>query len=176
MDSLSQILLPVTFVGIGLAIVIAILVAVRRRLGVSAYRRRPELFSIAEVRLLRALEDALRPKYRVFGKVRVADLIDVKPGLQQRTRQAALNRIAYKHFDFVICDSATLDPLCAVELNDRSHLSKRTKRRDDMVSKISKDVGLPLVLVQAAASYETRELQSRISHAIHQPGKAAHGA
>jgi hypothetical protein len=172
LDTISDVLIPIAFVAIGMAIAIAIWVAVRRRLALSVYRRRPELFSAAELQFLRALDTALPRTYRIFGKVRVADLVDMKPGLQPRRRQAALNRIAYKHFDFVVCDAITLAPLSVIELNDSSHLARRTRQRDEMLSKICNSIALPLVSVQAAASYDPVELQSRIAAAIHQTGTA----
>lgn len=58
--------------------------------------------------------------YRVFGKVRVADVVALKPGLNPWARQGALNRIAAKHFDFVACRSSNLAVVCAMELAGQS--------------------------------------------------------
>jgi hypothetical protein len=48
------------------------------------------LFSAAERSFLGVLDQAVGPEHRVFGKVRVADLASVKPGLGSSARQGAL--------------------------------------------------------------------------------------
>ena len=75
------------------------------------------LFSPAERSFLGVLDQAVGTDYRVFGKVRVADVASVKPGLGNSARQGALNRIAQKHFDFVVCGARDLNIVCAVELD-----------------------------------------------------------
>ena len=62
------------------------------------------------------LDMAVGLQYRFFGKVRIADVAKVKQGLSRSSQQAALNRIAAKHFDFVICRRNDLSVVCAVEL------------------------------------------------------------
>lgn len=103
------------------AVLAPIAFARRGRLPPAPYQRARALFSPAELRFLAALEVALGSSYRIFGKVRVGDLAAVKPGLTPQERQAALNRVAYKHFDFLVCAADSCEPLCAVELNDISH-------------------------------------------------------
>ena len=80
------------------------------------YQAIDKLFSPAERSLLGVLDQVVGSQYRVFGKVRVADLAAVKPGLTKAARQGALNRIASKHFDYVICQATDLVVLCAVSL------------------------------------------------------------
>jgi hypothetical protein len=61
------------------------------------------LFSPAERSFLRVLEQAIGDEYRVFGKVRVADVVSVKSMSNRNVWQQAFNRISAKHFDFVLC-------------------------------------------------------------------------
>jgi hypothetical protein len=97
------------------------------------YQRGKPLCSAAERAFLEVLDQAVAVDagiaasapghgggYRVFGKVRVADVVALKPGLNPWARQGALNRIAAKHFDFVLCRSSDLAVVCAVELAGRS--------------------------------------------------------
>jgi hypothetical protein len=44
----------------------------------------------------------------VFGKVRVADVVETASGLRWSDRLRAFNRISAKHFDFLVCDSNIL--------------------------------------------------------------------
>jgi hypothetical protein len=124
------------------------------------------LFSAAERSFLGALDQAVGPEHRVFGKVRVADLVAVKPGLSNSARQGAVNRVGSKHFDFIVCRATDLSVVCAVELNDKSHASKRAQARDAVKRNVCKAVGLPLFEVTAKRAYSVSELQEQLASAI----------
>ena len=116
-------------------VVFIVLAALKNKQGDGAgsvgfpYQPAKTLFSTAERSFLGVLDQAVGSEHRVFGKVRVADVATVKPGLGNSARQGALNRIAAKHFDFVVCRASDLAVVCAVELNDKSHSSQRFPRR-----------------------------------------------
>ena len=124
------------------------------------------LFSPAERSFLGVLDQAVGPEHRVFGKVRAADLALVKPGLGTAARQGALNRVAAKHVDFVVCRASDLSVTCAVELNDSSHASKRAQARDELLGNVCKAIGLPLFQVPAKRAYSVSELQAQFASVI----------
>lgn len=124
------------------------------------------LFSPAERSFLGVLDQAVGSEHRVFGKVRVADLAAIKPGLGSAARQGALNRVAAKHVDFLVCRASDLSLVCAVELNDSSHSSKRAQVRDELLINICKAIGLPLFQVPAKRAYSVQELQSQLAAVI----------
>ncbi|KEA61748.1 putative queD like [Marinobacterium lacunae] len=73
------------------------------------YRQRKTLFTAAERSFLGVLDSIIDPQqHRVFGKVRVADLIEPEPNRNRSQWQKAFNRISAKHFDFVICKADDL--------------------------------------------------------------------
>ena len=117
------------------------------------------LFSDAERTFLTVLDQAVGSDHRVFGKVRVGDVALVKPGLGRSASQGALNRIASKHFDYVVCRASDLSVVCAVELNDRSHGSKRAQARDELVAKVCGVIRLPLLTVTARPAYVVDEVR-----------------
>jgi hypothetical protein len=125
------------------------------------YQPAKALFSVAERSFLGVLDLAVGSEYRVFGKVRVADVALVKSGLGNSARQGALNRIAAKHFDFVVCRASDLSVVCAVELNDKSHASQRAQARDELVANVCQAIGLPLLAVPAKQAYSVQELQAQ---------------
>ena len=137
------------------------------------YQPAKALFSAAERSFLGALDQAVGSEHRVFGKVRVADLANVKPGLGNSARQSALNRVAYKHFDFVVCRTSDLAVICAVELNDKSHSSQRAHARDDLVLKVCQAINLPLLIVPAKQAYSPQELRSQFLAAVSSPQMGA---
>lgn len=124
------------------------------------------LFSPAERSFLAVLDQVVGPQHRVFGKVRVADLASVRPGLAPSARQGALNRVAAKHVDFVVCRASDLIVVCAVELNDSSHASKRAQARDELLGNVCKAIGLPLFQVPAKRAYSVSELQAQFASVI----------
>lgn len=131
------------------------------------------LFSAAERSFLGVLDQAVGSEHRVFGKVRVADVAMVKPGLGNSARQGALNRIAAKHFDFVICRASDLSVVCAVELNDKSHSSQRAQRRDDLLANVCQAISLPLFTVPAKQAYSTQDVRAQFLAAISSPHQSA---
>ena len=124
------------------------------------------LFSAAERSFLGVLDQAVGSEHRVFGKVRVADLATVKPGLGNAARQGALNRVAAKHFDFVVCRASDLSVVCAVELNDSSHSSKRAQVRDELLTNVCEAIGLPLFQVPAKRAYSVQDLQAQFASVL----------
>lgn len=133
------------------------------------YERAKALFSAAERSFLGALDQAVGSEYRVFGKVRVADLAVVKPAIGNAARQGALNRIALKHVDFVVCRASDLAVVCAVELNDSSHASRRAQARDDLLANVCRTIQLPLLTVPAQHAYEVQGLREQFRAAALSP-------
>ena len=124
------------------------------------------LFSAAERSFLGVLDQAVGPEHRVLGKVRLADLAKVKGALNKSARQGALNRVASKHLDFVVCRTTDLSVVCAFELNDRSHASQRAQARDELVAQVCRTIGLPLVAVPAKQAYSVQEVREQFLAAV----------
>jgi len=130
------------------------------------YQPAKALFSPAERSFIGILDQAVGQEHRVFGKVRVADVAMVRPGLSGAARQGALNRIASKHFDFIVCRASDLSVLCAVELNDKSHASQHAQARDNLVAGVCQAIKLPLLTVTAKQAYSPQEIRAQFLAAI----------
>jgi len=159
----------ISFLLFAFIVILAAAIAVKHRESGSAhfpYQPAKTLFSAAERSFLGVLDQAVGAENRVFGKVRVADIAVVKTGLSRSARQGALNRIAAKHFDFVVCRASDLSVLCAVELNDKSHGSQRTQARDSLLANVCREISLPLLAVPAKQAYSPQELRAKFFAAI----------
>jgi hypothetical protein len=130
------------------------------------YTPRNPLFSAAERSFLGVLDKPVGSEHRVFGKVRVADIAKVKPELNNSARQGALNKITSKHFDYVVCRHSDLSVVCVVELNDKSHASKRAQARDKFIDGVCDTIGLPLLKVPAKRSYSVDDISALFMEAI----------
>lgn len=126
-----------------------------------------DLFTPTERRFHARLEEAVAGQcYRILGKVRLADLINVIPGQDRHTWGRAFNRIKAKHIDFVLCRRDDLSVVCAVELDDRTHERPDRVDRDVFVDKALAAAGIPLVRVEVRRDYEVSILRGELCAAI----------
>ena len=139
-----------------------LLARLRRRPGRLPYQLQPALFTPAERSFLGALEQALGDELRLFGKVRVADVVKVEGVRDRSARQRAFNRISAKHFDFLLCRPDDLAVVAAVELDDRSHGARKRRKRDDFLREVCGAAGLPLLNITARRSYSVEELRREV--------------
>lgn len=127
------------------------------------YQRRDRLMTEAEGSFFQVLELALpADQYRLFGKIRVEDLISVKTGLERQARQSFRNRIKSRHIDIVIVERKTFRPVWAIELDDKSHDSAKRQERDAFLDSALQAAGLPLVRFKAKRSYTTADIQKTL--------------
>lgn len=153
-----------------IVVLLALAILKRRSAGASAddfpYTLENALFSLAERSFLGVLDQSFGSEYRIFGKVRIADVLNVRKGTAKPRRQRAFNRISSKHFDFLLCSATDLKPLCAIELDDQSHARANRQTRDAFVRRACQAAGLPLVNIPAQHAYVAAEIRQSILAAI----------
>jgi len=126
------------------------------------YQGREVLFTPAELNFLNTLEQSLNENFKVYGKVRVADIIEPKNGLEGKARQSALNRISSKHVDFVICNARSLAIEMVIELDDSSHERRDRIARDAFLDAALAAAHVPIVRFSVKRAYTLRELQTKL--------------
>lgn len=173
MTKLYMIVALVMVVGAVMAVVLVILKAKFASGGAKAgvYYLRKSLFTPAERSFLGVLEPLLPPGVRVFGKVRLEDILGVKAGLERGERQAARNRINRKHVDFLLVRSNDLAPVAGIELDDSSHEEEDRQQRDDFVDSAFASAGLPLLHFPAQKAYNPADLRAKITAALSAPAQ-----
>jgi ssDNA-binding Zn-finger/Zn-ribbon topoisomerase 1 len=124
-----------------------------------SYQSKGALFSPAERSFLGVLQQAVGNNATIFGKVRVADVVEPKASLGRSARQKAFNKISAKHFDFVLCDKGDLSVACAIELDDGSHNSKRRHERDEFLKEVCEAAGIRLIQIPAKSGYVIEEVR-----------------
>ncbi|MFC1759143.1 DUF2726 domain-containing protein [Planctomycetota bacterium] len=144
-----------------LAVLLALFAAgMVRRPEIFPYQKREALVTRNELLFYRELHSAIDNHWAIFAMVRIADLIQVKTGTQKR--QSWQNKINCKHIDFVICDPHHLEPVLAIELDDRSHQRADRVRRDEFVNAALEAAELPLLRIKAAREYFADEIASEL--------------
>jgi DNA-directed RNA polymerase subunit RPC12/RpoP len=157
--------------GIIVVLFIALLGKSKKRTGRDGfpYQAAGTLFTPAERSFLGVLDKVVAGRARVFGKVRVGDVLIPKRGLQRGPATVARNKIDRKHFDYVLCSPDDLSVICVVELDDKSHQSKSRIARDGFLIEACKAAGIPMIQVPAKAGYTMSAISSLFSDILPQP-------
>ena len=162
-------LLPIIVVLVLLLVFVAVIKAFMKQKAQGEqtypYEKEPALFSPAERSFLGALEQVINNRYRLMGKIRLADIVKVKSGLNKSEWQNAFNKIQSKHIDIVVCDASTLSVLFVIELDDKTHIQSKRQNRDQFVDNVLRAAGIPIVHFAAKNSYSLQEIESILSQA-----------
>lgn len=157
--------------GVVVMLVLVVVVAARRlnrsRPGAAApsYKPRTPFMSKAELSFFGVLRQAVADRAYIAAKVRVADVIQpsVSQGKDRSAWQRAFNAIQAKHFDFVLCSPEGGQCKVAIELDDKSHKSKKRRERDALLDEAMESAGLPLVRIPAKAGYSVGQLRETLA-------------
>ncbi|MEM6560592.1 MAG: DUF2726 domain-containing protein [Planctomycetota bacterium] len=123
------------------------------------YRPARHLLSRGEQAFWKPLFLAVKGKYRIFTKVRLADVVYIPRGPKSRSD---FGKIKGYHVDFVLADPDTTRPLLAIELDDRTHHGKRQQERDAFKDRVLEAAGIPILRIQAQQAYDPIELREAI--------------
>ena len=126
----------------------------RKQTLVNIYIARPTLASPAEARLLAVLRQSVPRHAAVSLKVRLADVVDVHPGVPKDQFFRYFSKLSQKHLDFVVYARDTGKILGAIELDDRSHQRADRRKRDEFVDEVMKAAGVPLLRIRASRDYK----------------------
>jgi very-short-patch-repair endonuclease len=158
------------FVVIAIAIVVCLLIVLKSKQTKSydglGFISRDVLFTPAERSFLGVLEQALDSRYRVFGKVRLGDLIKPAKGLTASKRTTALNKINQKHVDFVVCAASDLSIVAVIELDDQSHEREDRAERDGFVDHALAMAQIPVVHFPAKKGYVVQEIKAGLTEVL----------
>ena len=133
------------------------------------YQLSKYLLSKAERSFYGVLVQAIGSSGLVFSKVRLADVIAPKKGLNRSDWQRAFNAISSKHLDFLVCDPGDCSIKLAIELDDSSHGSAKAQKRDNLLNGACASAGLSLLRIKAARSYVVADIQRLVQEAISPP-------
>lgn len=103
----------------------------------------------------------------IFLIIVIAVIVVIKLGFNTSgTKSKTWTKIAYKHFDYIVCRTSDLAVVCAVELNDQSHSTKRARKRDELIEGVCKVISLPLMQVTAKEFYSSQEVLDQFIETI----------
>lgn len=158
----------ILFGGCGIALLLALarLEGWKNQRIETGYLPRGHLYDSTERRFLGHLVWAVGRHVIIFGKVRLADILLIPPGLKGKLKQAAFDRIARHHIDFLLCDKRTTKVLCAVELYDPSGNPKKALLQARFIDRVLKEAGIPLARFPRSKQYLSHEVESAIRQTL----------
>jgi hypothetical protein len=150
-----------------IVVILAILTALKAKQpakdGELSFDTRDTLFSPAERSFLGVLEQSLNSRFRVFGKVRLGDLIKPAKGLSNSKRTTAMNKSNQKHVDYVICSASDLSVIGVVELDDQSHGREDRAGRDAFVDQALATAKIPIAHFSAKRTYAIQDVRTTLN-------------
>ena len=126
------------------------------------YEAVSEFLTPAERSFFGVLEQAVASDYRIFAKVRLADIVRPVRNPSRSGWQSAFNRISAKHVDFVLCDSLCLGVMAVIELDDRSHERFERGIRDSLVDSALASARIPILRIPASRSYSPVQIREQV--------------
>lgn len=163
---------PWLYVGLSVVVFLCIVIALRSRDTQRAfpYVLNEALFTPAERAFLTVLDEAIGEDYRIFGKVRIADVASVKAIRDQKSWYRAFNKISAKHFDYVLCNRDDLSFVAVIELDDSSHQRPDRQARDLFVAGVCRAIVLPLIQIPVQGAYSTAQVREEIMAVLQKGG------
>jgi len=131
------------------------------------YESRGRLMTNAESVFFHALKSALPVgHYHIHSKVRMADLVDVKKGIDRKQWRSAFNKIDSKHVDFVLSNPVDSTIYAVIELDDKSHQRASRKKSDEFKNATFGSCGIPVIRIPVRASYTVDEIIGHVNQAF----------
>lgn len=110
----------------------------------------------SEAVLFDILYKKLSPKYRVFTKVRLEDIIGVRTtNVNPKIRWSLRGRVKSRHVDFVV-STPQGQVLMMIELDGASHRSDEAKTADAFKDAVASAVDIPLKRIRVGEDFHKR--------------------
>jgi very-short-patch-repair endonuclease len=131
------------------------------------YRKRKGILTFPERKFFWLLRRFIDQNHQILSMVRMADVIYLSN--ETADYKYHKNNILCKHFDYVICDKNTFEPLLVIELDDPKHQYVFRKRIDEFKDKACEEAGIPILRFQVRQNYNEGKLEQQIRQMLANP-------
>lgn len=128
--------------------------------------KKKALLSHAERSFYGVLSQAVGDRFVILSKVVLYEFIGIHSQENRGIWQTFMNKINQKNVDFIICDSATMDVLLVIELDDKSHDNTKRRDRDAFVDKVMAIAEIPILHFKARHAYSITDLRSQVLSSV----------
>lgn len=94
--------------------------------------------------------------------MRISDVLTPKKSENQKLWFRSFQQISSKHFDYVLCDQSTLSIVAVIELDDKSHNTKKSRTRDSLIEAACSSASLPLIRFACKRTYQMQDIRNNI--------------
>ena len=122
------------------------------------YQAKSSLFTPTEKRYWDAIQRLLPQNCIAIPQANLASFI-------LRTDQAHYQNELYRNVDILVTDNG-YKPLFVIEINDQSHLTPARRERDEKVSKICEEAGIPIIRLWTSYGVNPDYIQKRIAETL----------
>lgn len=127
-------------------------------ISVLPYKVNDDFLTDTEYSFYKLLKLSLEGKAVICPKVGLKDIFFIGKGVGNDYMKY-FGKIAQKHVDFLLCNPDTMKPICAVELDDASHTTKKSIERDLFVEKVFKDADFKLIRISSVSDFSLSKIQ-----------------
>lgn len=131
---------------------------------VYTYTKKPKIMTEHEYSFYKILNEAVGQNYYILAQAHLSAFL--AENAKGRNRWAAFRHVNGKSVDFLLCDKQTLEPLLAIELDDKTHEQSDRVLRDAEVENILASVHLPLLRMQPHGEIHIPDFQKLVQAAI----------
>jgi len=124
--------------------------------------------SFAERDVLGLLEQILGPSYRVFVKVRLADLVVIRPGQDPQQRSVAAGIVARETVSFAIFDQTQKAIVAVIDLTEGGD---QNKPRNDFVDQAMGSAEIPYGRIPLQLSYSRQDIEGLVNALLEIEGR-----
>ena len=133
------------------------------------FSKKSSLFTQVERSYLNMLEQAVKGKYKVMNRVKMADILELKNNVDAKSRIAASVKLNAKYLDFVLCDPADMSIVAVVDLVNNNSKAGHKAVPDWFVSGALEASGIPYIRMKIKAGYTAADIQAAIASRLGKP-------
>jgi hypothetical protein len=140
-------------------------IAIKRRLQrapAARFSARRKLLTDAESEFVRTLELAMKGRYRIVTKARLADVIEPHEALGAAYRRRLFKKITGIGLDCVLCDPGTFEVLAAVRLSPPQRRTATAREEDSFVEAALRSANMHLIRLPLPAECSVTVLAAHI--------------
>jgi hypothetical protein len=150
---------------------IAVLNYITRRLTISdtrkktyTYTKKHKVMTEHEHSFYKILNEALGREYYILAQAHLSTFL--AENVKGQNWKAAFRHVNGKSVDFLLCDKQTLEPLLAIELDDKTHEQTGRILRDTEVERILASARVPLIRMQTHGEIHIPDFQKLVQTTI----------
>lgn len=121
------------------------------------------LFSPVERSFMQLLEKAVAADYKIINRVKLADVMELKAGISDKTRASTMQKLNAKYLDFVLCDPNDFSVVAVLDLVNNTSKEGHKAVPDWFVNGALDAAGVPYLRMKIKAGYTAADIQAAIA-------------